>query len=169
DKETDKNALLCVIGNFLKIFASNFFGAGREAIFEERAHELVRVGRPADGEVFNEIWLSSVKEMYGDRIKDFRCNSWACIPHFYMDNGYYVYNYSIAIICACNVASKILNKEEGFIEKYREFLKIGSNIAPMDALKTIGIDLSTDEPYRVAIEMFEKELDEYKKIMNEGV
>lgn len=169
NKETDKNALLCVIGNFLKIFASNFFGAGREAIFEERAHELVRVGRPADAEIFNQIWLESVREMYGDTIKDFRSNTWACIPHFYMNNGYYVYNYSIAIICACNVAAKILSKEKGFMDKYHEFLKIGSNIAPMEALKMIDIDLSTDEPYVVAIEMFEKAMEEYKKIMNEGV
>lgn len=167
NKESDKNVLMCVIGNFLKIFAGNFFGAGREAIFEERAHECVRVGKPADAEVFNEIWLVAVREMYGDTIKDFRDNTWACIPHFYMGNGYYVYNYSIAIICACNVASKILNKEEGFMDKYREFLKIGTNIAPMEALKLIGIDLSTDEPYAVAINMFEEAIKEYKKIMNE--
>lgn len=166
-KESDKNAIMCVIGNFLKIFASNFFGAGREAIFEERAHECVRVGKPADAEIFNEIWLEAVKEMYGDTIKDYRDNTWACIPHFYMGNGYYVYNYSIAIICACNVASKILSKEEGFMDKYHEFLKIGSNVDPMEALKTIGIDLSTDEPYEVAIKMFESALSEYKKIMNE--
>lgn len=167
NKESDKNAIMCVIGNFLKIFASNFFGAGREAIFEERAHECVRVGKPADAEIFNEIWLEAVKEMYGDTIKDYRDNTWACIPHFYMGNGYYVYNYSIAIICACNVASKILSKEEGFMDKYHEFLKIGSNVDPMEALKTIGIDLSTDEPYEVAIKMFESALSEYKKIMNE--
>lgn len=167
NKESDKNAIMCVIGNFLKIFASNFFGAGREAIFEERAHECVRVGKPADAEIFNEIWLEAVKEMYGDKIKDYRDNTWACIPHFYMGNGYYVYNYSIAIICACNVASKILSKEEGFMDKYHEFLKIGSNVDPMEALKTIGIDLSTDEPYEVAIKMFESALSEYKKIMNE--
>ncbi|MDE6141618.1 MAG: hypothetical protein K2G03_03350 [Bacilli bacterium] len=169
NKESDKNALMSVIGNFLKIFASNFFGAGREAIFEERAHELVRIGRPADAETFNEIWLQSVKEMYGETIKDFRDNTWACIPHFYMGNGYYVYNYSIAIICACNVASKILNKEEGFMNKYHEFLKIGSNISPIEALMTIGIDLSTDEPYKVAIEMFKEAMGEYEKIMNEEV
>lgn len=167
DRENDKSVKMCVIGNFLKIFASNFFGAGREAIFEERVHECVRLGKPADAEIFNDIWLKSVREMYGDTIKDYNENTWACIPHFYMGNGYYVYNYSIAIICACNVASKILNKEEGFLDKYREFLKIGSNIAPMDALKSIGIDLSTDEPYAVAIEMFEDAIREYGKILNE--
>ncbi len=167
DKEKDKNAILCVIGNFLKIFASNFFGAGREAIFEERAHELIRTGKPVDAEVLGNIWLDAVREIYGDTIKDFRKTTWACIPHFYMGNGYYVYNYSIAVISACNVAAKILNKEEGFLEKYHEFLKIGSNVPPMEALKQLGIDLATDEPYKVAIEMFNKAMQEFYEIMSE--
>lgn len=167
DKEEDKDAVLCVLGNFLKIFASNFFGAGREAIFEEKAHELVRTGMPADGEVFNQIWLESVKEMYGESINDYSKNFWAVIPHFYMANGYYVYNYAIAVICACNVASKILSKEEGFLEKYQEFLKTGSNVEPMESLKLLGIDLAKDEPYEIAVDMFNKAIREYYEIMNE--
>lgn len=166
-KEKDKNAILSILGNFIKIFASNFFGAGREAIFEEKAHERIRTGKPTDGEVFNQIWLESVKEMYGDTVSDYSKNFWAVIPHFYMGNGYYVYNYAIAVICACNVASKILNKEEGFLEKYQEFLKTGSNVEPMKSLKVLGIDLATDEPYEVAIDMFKQAIEEFYKIMNE--
>lgn len=167
DKESDKKVILSVLGNLIKIFMSNFFGAGREAIFEERVHELVRTGQPADAEVFKDIWLSSVKEMYGDAIKDYSGNTWACIPHFYMGNGYYVYNYSIAIISACNVAKKILSKDEEFINKYHEFLKMGSNVDPMEQLKMLGIDLSTDEPYKVAIQMVKEMISEFRKIMTE--
>lgn len=167
NKENDKNTLLCVIGNFLKLFAGNYFGAGRQAIFEERSHDLIKNGEPVDASVLNELWLDVTKEINGETINDYQASFWACIPHYFMGGGYYVYNYSIALIAACNVAFKILRKEEGFIDKYREFLKIGSNIDPMDALKTLGIDLETDKPYEVAISMFNESISEFYEIMNE--
>lgn len=162
--EADPDVALAVINNFLKLFAGNYFGAGRQALWEEKVHTLILKGEPVSASVFNELWLEASKEILGDSISDYASNSWAKIPHFYMGDGYYVYNYAIAIIAATNVATKILEGEEGFMDKYHEFLKMGSNIDPMDALMSIGIDLTSDAPYDKAIEMFDKMIDEFIKV-----
>ena len=46
---------------------------------------------------------------------------WARIPHFYRD--YYVYQYATGVSAAIAIATKIINKEAGIIEKYIEMLK----------------------------------------------
>ena len=59
---------------------------------------------------------------------------WARIPHFYSD--FYVYKYSTGVSAAIAIATKILNKEPGFVEKYIEMLKQGCSKKSIDLLKT---------------------------------
>lgn len=160
----DKNTKAQLLFNFIKTFASNFFGAARQAIFEEEVHMRASRMEALSSSVLNEIWLSSADEVFGKALKGASSCQWSTIPHFFLNNGYYVYNYSTAIIAATNVASKILDGEEGFIDKYMGFLKLGSNMRPQDCLATLGIDMCDAKTYDVAINYFENaidKLDEY--------
>ena len=45
------------------------------------------------------------------------------------------------MICALYIVDKIFS-ESGFAEKYLDFLRLGEAELPLDALKTLGIDLT---------------------------
>lgn len=163
-KEEDVNAKRQLLFNFIKTFAGNFFGAARQALFEEDIHMKANRGEALSSSILNDSWLKAARDVFGDTIKDYSPYSWSTIPHFFLGQGYYVYNYSTAIVAATNVASKILNHEEGFIEKYMEFLKLGSSKYPEDALLVLGIDMKDIETYNVAIKLFSDAIDELEKI-----
>ena len=51
---------------------------------------------------------------------------WLRIPHFY--SQYYVYKYATGISSAIYIARNILNKKEGYLEKYIKMLKTGGKL-----------------------------------------
>lgn len=148
-----------LIFNFVKTFASNFFGASRQALFEERVHALAANGEALSSGILNSIWLDVAHEVCGDEVLDYSPYAWSSIPHFFLGGGYYVYNYATAIVAATNVASKIMTKENGFLEAYLEFLKVGSSKSPEESLRILGIDMKDAKTYDVAIKMFMDALD----------
>ena len=86
---------------------------------------------------------------------------WSRIPHFY--RPYYVFTYSTGLITAITIAQKLLN-ESDFADKYIYFLKNGSNKKPVEILKEIGIDLTTDKPYKTAFNFINEQLKNYKSL-----
>jgi len=86
---------------------------------------------------------------------------WERIPHFY--NAYYVYSYATGLVTAITLAYRILH-EKDFSKKYIEFLSNGVARPAVDVLKDIGIDLTTDEPYKTAFKFISSQLDEYKSL-----
>ena len=86
---------------------------------------------------------------------------WSRIPHFY--RPYYVFTYSTGLLTAITIAQKLLS-EKDFAEKYIYFLKNGSNKKPVEILKEIGIDLTTEKPYKTAFKFIKEQLEKYKSL-----
>jgi oligoendopeptidase F len=59
----------------------------------------------------------------------------------------------------------ILNEGEKAVERYKEFLKSGSSDYPLNLLKKAGVDLTTPKPVNEALDVFEKLLDEFEKML----
>ena len=88
------------------------------------------------------------------------------ISHFY--TPFYVYQYATGLISAICIVSDIKANKEGFVEKYLEFLKSGSNKDVLDILKIVDIDLTTDEPFEKAFSFIAGCLEQLKKLVEEG-
>jgi oligoendopeptidase F len=86
---------------------------------------------------------------------------WSRIPHFY--RPYYVFSYSTGLLTAITIVQKLLT-EKDFAPKYIYFLKNGSNKKPVEILKEIGIDLTTEKPYKSAFNFIKKQLEIYKSL-----
>lgn len=87
------------------------------------------------------------------------------LSHFYY-GIFYVYKYSLGLVAAIICAEKIYNKEEGFLNKYFEFLSSGSSLSPIETIKLLGIDLTSNEPWEKALKIVEKWILAYKKLSN---
>ena len=88
---------------------------------------------------------------------------WARIPHFYSD--FYVYKYSTGVSAAIAIATKILNKEPEFVEKYIEMLKQGCSKKSIDLLKMVDVDLESKDTYKSTIEFYNKKINELKELL----
>ena len=81
--------------------------------------------------------------------------------HYYMN--YYLFNYAFCISVALYVSKSILDNKDNMLDKYLEFLKIGSDVTPIEAFKVLGIDLEDKKVYQQAIDNFNELIDELVK------
>ena len=88
---------------------------------------------------------------------------WARIPHFY--RGFYVYQYATGYSAATAISAKILKEGEEARNSYIEFLKSGSSNYPVELLKIAGVDMSSPEPVKMAMDTFKNLVDELEKML----
>ena len=80
--------------------------------------------------------------------------------------NFYLYNYAICISIALVVSDGIFNNNKEVIDNYIKFLSLGSNVYPIEAFKTLGIDIESTDVYLNAIKCFDNLLDSFIKIYN---
>ncbi len=51
------------------------------------------------------------------------------------------------------------------LKKYKNFLKSGSSVYPIETLKKAGVDMTTAEPIEKALKVFEGLLDEMENMI----
>ena len=114
----------------------------------------------------NKIYYCLNKKYFGEAVSiDEEIKyEWARIPHFYSD--FYVYKYATGVSAAIAIATKILNKESGFVERYIDMLKQGCSQKSIDLLKMVDVDLENKNTYKYTIKFYEERIEELTKIIN---
>ena len=155
------------ISNILRVIECNLFDCIREAVMEIEFNKYSEEGNAITKEYMNELDLNSIKEYYGkNMIYDDYCNTgWIRRSHYY--SNYYLCDYSFCISVASANALKILSGDKDALNNYIYFLKLGSDHYPIDAIKTLGFDLTDKKVYEDAIKYFDYLIEEYKKISKE--
>ena len=131
--------------------------------FEYFAHTAVEQEQPITYKELNDKYYELNKKYYGNSCKLPKNlqYEWSRIPHFY--SPYYVYCYSTGLISAISIANRIL-KDNSFATEYIKFLKNGTAKPPVEILKEIGIDLTTNKPFEDAFKFVKEQLDIYKSL-----
>lgn len=155
-KTEDTNEKRYLINHFLDQFKGTMFRQTMFAEFEMITHGVVEKGGMLTADQLCEIYLNLNKKYFGE---DMICDpeiayEWERIPHFY--TPFYVYQYATGFAAAIAISSKILAGEEGIVEKYKEFLSGGCSKDPIDLLKICGVDMSSPEPVKEALKVFEE-------------
>lgn len=164
ENENDPKVKLYILNNLIKLFASNLFDATLYAEFEKDVHEKIEAGEVLTNDYFNELCLKLNEKYYGeDVVVDNQIKyRWEIYSHLYSD--FYLYKYATGISSACYCASKILDNDEEFINKYIKFLESGGSKYPHDTLKIIDIDVYSEDFITNSINFFNKLLDEFERI-----
>ncbi len=153
------------LNNLLEDFRTTLIRQTMFAEFELKIHDLEEAGEVLTEELLSNTYYDLVKLYFG---KNIVCDElikyeWARIPHFY--TSFYVYKYATGISVACKIVDDILNKKEGALENYMEFLSSGGNDYPLEILKKTGIDIINDDTIDKALEMYKETLEEFKALM----
>ncbi len=158
--QDDKKWLL---NYYYDMVRTTFFRQAMFADFERRTHKHAEDGGVLTPEYMGDLWRELNQKCYGDMVIDPElCVEWARIPHFY--TAFYVYKYVTGFTAANAFASAILNKEEGAVDRYLEFLKSGGSDFSLNILKRAGVDLASSEPFERAMKLFSDRLDEGEKL-----
>ncbi|HVC82609.1 MAG TPA: oligoendopeptidase F [Chloroflexota bacterium] len=148
DANPDPEFQISVIEEAMSNFHRYFFIMPTLARFELELHERVERGEPLTAEGMIGLLDDLFREGYGSEVAEDRERigiTWAEFPaHLYYN--FYVYQYATGISGAHALASDVLSREPGAVDRYLSFLKAGSSLFPLDALKLAGVDLTSPEP-----------------------
>lgn len=163
--EQDKKKKAELLYELLEMIRATFFRQAMFAEFEKIVHEKVENNIMISSEDLNDIYYKLNKKYFGPNVEiDEQIKyEWARIPHFYSD--FYVYKYATGVSAAIAIATKILNKEPGFVERYIEMLKQGCSKKSIDLLKMVDVDLESKDTYKGTIEFYNNKINELKKIL----
>lgn len=157
DHHPDPAFQISLIEEAMSNFHRYFFIMPTLARFELEAHRRIEQGEGLNADDMISLMADLFSEGYGgdapsamhvdhDRVGI----TWATFPHLYED--YYVYQYATGIAAAHALAHRILSGAPGAADDYLKFLKAGSSLYPLDALKLAGVDMTTPAPVEAAFE-----------------
>lgn len=152
--------------NMLSTFAGTFFKQALYAEFEDTMYQTVESGGALDAEALSDLWTELYQECRGDTIESFPDSryGWASIPHFYYN--YYVYQYATSVAYAASICERITSGEEGVVEDYLAFLKLGASQSPEELLAVAGVDPLDAETYQRGLDFFSEMVDEYERLVD---
>ena len=164
ENSTDKNEKLAAINHLLELFKGTIFRQTMFEEFEKYAYDLVEDDDVITADKLCQKYLELNKEYFGENVisDEFIQYEWEKVPHFYYN--FYVFKYATSLSAACDIATRILNKEDNALESYLKMLKSGSRVSPLDTLKIAGVDMTDKKVYTSAIKMFDETIEEFQKI-----
>lgn len=146
-----------LLSSYLDEFRGGFYRQASFADFEARAHAKVEAGEALTADVLNALYADVFSDYYGDAVHtdDLNQIEWSRIPHFLRGDNFYVYQYSTSFVAATALAKQILEEGEPARKRYLAMLKSGSNDYPIELLKKAGVDMTSAEPIKATVAVFD--------------
>lgn len=161
----DEKKRIYLLNHYLEGFRGTLFRQTMFAEFEHTIHIKAQNGEALTADMLTKEYYELNKKYFGENvvIDEEIGLEWARIPHFYYN--YYVYQYATGISAATALSKQILAEGQPAVERYITFLKSGSSDYPIEVLKKAGVDMTTAEPVREALQVFEEKLDELEALL----
>ena len=159
----DKMELAYLYDNLINSFKGTVFRQTMFAEFEMLAHEMAENNQALTVDALKKMYRDLNIKYFGDSVEiDEQIEyEWSRIPHFY--RSFYVYKYATGFTSAVALAKNVL--ENNTLDSYIEFFASGGRKYPLYTRKLAGIDLSTNEPIKDALEVFKDTVDKFESIM----
>lgn len=162
---SDAGLRLAILNHSLEGFRGTLFRQTMFAEFELQVHERAEQGEPMTADTLSAMYRALNRKYYGGEviIDDLIDIEWARIPHFF--SSFYVYQYATGISAASALVQKILREGKEAVDRYQQFLCSGSSDYSIDLLKKAGVDMTSPEPVRQALQLFEAHLDQLEQLL----
>ena len=162
---TDPQFQISLLEEAFANFHRYFFIMPLLAQFELEVHQRLERGQGVTADDMNEIMADLYAEGYGSEMqfdRDRTGITWATFSHLYQD--YYVYQYSTGISGAHALSRRVLSGAPDAAEDYLRFLRAGSSLYPLDALKLAGVDMSSPQPVEETFEILAQMVDRLEEL-----
>ncbi len=167
--ESDEDRLY-YLGFALENLRGTYFRQAMFAEFELAVHERVEAGEPLTGGAISEIYLDILRRYHGHDagaavIDEAWGTEWAYIHHFFAYD-FYVFQYATSIAASASLAERVLEGEDGAVERYLDLLRAGGSDDPYPLLLAAGVDLASPEPYAALDRRMNAIMDEMESILD---
>lgn len=163
-RTTDPKEKLYLLTYYADQFRTTVFRQTMFAEFEKSVHERAEAGGSLTPQDFSKIYYDLNKQYHGSEMvvdKDIEME-WARIPHFY--NSFYVYKYATGFSAATSFSKQILEEGQPAVDRYLGFLKSGGSDYSINILKRAGVDMSTPEPIKQAMDVFKGLIEQMEQL-----
>lgn len=163
--QTDPKVRIYILNHYLDGFKGTIFRQTQFAEFEHYIHQKALEGVPLTQDFMTSYYAELNAKYYGPSVeKDPEIGiEWTRIPHFYYN--YYVYQYATGFSAATALAKRIVEGEEGALEKYLSYLKAGNSDYPIEVMKKAGVDMTQSAYIEDAMKVFEERLNELEQLI----
>lgn len=166
ENSTDPKEKMYLLTYYADQFRTTVFRQTMFAEFEKIIHAKAENGEALTPQELSSIYYDLNVSYYGKGMvidKDIEME-WARIPHFY--NSFYVYKYATGFSAATSFSKQILDEGQPAVDRYLGFLKSGGKDYSINILKEAGVDMSTPEPIRQAMSVFEGLIEQMEQLTN---
>lgn len=163
----DPAVRLAILNHSLEGFRGTLFRQTMFAEFEQRIHQHAEQGEPLTADTLSAMYHTINEKYYeGEAIIDALIDiEWARVPHFYYN--FYVFQYATGISAATSLVYQILHEGRPAVDRYLKFLSSGSSDYSIELLKKAGVDMTSPEPIRQALQVFESHLTQMEELIGE--
>ncbi|QSF46794.1 oligoendopeptidase F [Paenibacillus tianjinensis] len=163
-KSTDPKEKMYLLTYYADQFRTTVFRQTMFAEFEKMIHQRAEDGESLTPQDLSAIYYDLNVKYYGKDMvvdKDIEME-WARIPHFY--NSFYVYKYATGFSAATSFSKQILEEGKPAVDRYLGFLKSGGSDYSINILAKAGVDMSSPEPIREAMSVFESVIEQMEQL-----
>ncbi|MBT7074843.1 MAG: oligoendopeptidase F [Anaerolineae bacterium] len=161
----EKDFQIAIIEEAMMNFLRYFFIMPTLARFELEVHLRAENGQPLTADTMMALMADLFAEGYGESVTIDRERVgmiWSTFGHLFSD--YYVYQYATGISGAHALSQRVLDDVPNAVEDYTKFLKAGSSMYPLDALKMAGVDLTTPDAVEATFAVMSEYIDKLEEL-----
>ena len=161
----DPEVRLAILNHSLEGLRGTLFRQTMFAEFEQQIHSRAEQGEALTADTLSAMYRALNEKYYGGEavIDELIDIEWARIPHFYYN--FYVYQYATGISAASALVQQILREGKPAVDRYLKFLSSGSSDYSIELLKIAGVDMTSPEPVRQALQLFESHLTQIEELL----
>jgi oligoendopeptidase F len=164
---TDKRLRRWVIMQSLGTYYHNYVTHMLEAELQRRIYNRAEAGEPITASVLSETKGQILRDFWGDTVEidEGARLTWMRQPHYYM--GLYPYTYSAGLTCSTEVSRLFEVEGQPAIDRWLSVLKAGGTKKPLELMAMAGVDMSSPEPIRKAVQFVGSLVDELESLFAE--
>ncbi|MGB3746686.1 MAG: M3 family oligoendopeptidase [Rhodanobacter sp.] len=156
---------LFYLDRFCEQYRGTLFIQSLFADFELAINTAAEQGASPSGPQMSEIYGKLLVQYYGPNVQLHRYSNvmWARVVHFFLD--FYVYQYATCLTAATAMLDAIHRQGDPARERYLGMLRAGHSNDAYKLIADAGVDLATPDPYRRALDRFERAVAELESLI----
>jgi len=163
--QDDRQIKIFILEQYINGFIGTIYRQSQFAEFEHNAYQTQAKVGTLTADYLDNMSSDLVDKYYGPSVTPTgtKTQSWAYVPHFYMN--YYVYQYATSMAASTALSAQVWNQEDGALERYYDFLSAGGSDYPIETLKRAGVDTTDSQYLERAFKVFEQRLNEIEALL----
>ncbi len=169
EKAESDEEKMAILAHVLDDAGQAAFQVSARVWFEQDLYKAIESGENLDGKTISKFWCAGRDKIYGDSVEwfDEMDWEWTMKPHYFIPN-FRFYNYPYVYAQLFVYALYKTYKQEGkeFVPKFKKILAAGGSLSPEDLGKTVGLDVTKKDFWKLGIKQYEDFVNQLEKLMN---